>query len=426
MSAADPVRIFQEFATIDLTAKGRAEIVVSRGSFGEAYPLAGLAMEDYDDLFAEKLDLLLKLRADTHVTWRGRFRPSLHGQGVFPRPHEAKLPIWLGVGGTPQSFVRAGTLGLPLMVATIGGSFNRFRPLVDLYREAGRKAGHAPKALKVGVHAMGFVGDSDRGARDAFFSGWAHMFTEIGREHGNRRPFLHPDPDMHPRFWRRPRYSVPSKCSGRRSARSRLEGGAKHGLEAEARDLLGHDFCDPLPALDIHPVLDGRDTDGRKTRLCDLERLAHANDARCNYPLGSRNALLRCSSSNLKQLQRRDSFGLVLVLVALVQLLHLLRAHQRHQSLPRRAQSQQACGAHDGGEGLDGERPLFAVERVAVVPVPHNQIDRVFRQTRQCLHCWLDGIQERSAAHRREAQLHRFEAEAIALAFIALYEARLH
>ncbi|MDV2453253.1 LLM class flavin-dependent oxidoreductase [Xanthomonas hortorum] len=184
LSAADPVRIFQEFATIDLIAKGRAEIVVGRGSFGEAYPLFGFAMEDYDALFAEKLDLLLKLRADTHVTWRGRFRPPLQGQGVYPRPHQAKLPIWLGVGGTPQSFVRAGTLGLPLMVAIIGGGFGRFRPLVDLYREAGKKAGHAPETLKVGMHAMGFVGDTDRSARDAFFPGWAHMFTEIGRERG--------------------------------------------------------------------------------------------------------------------------------------------------------------------------------------------------------------------------------------------------
>ena len=184
LSATDPVRTFQEFATIDLISKGRAEIVVGRGSFGEAYPLFGFAMQDYDALFAEKLDLLLKLRETPSITWRGRFRPALTGQGVYPRPHQAKLPIWLGVGGTPQSFVRAGTLGLPLMIAIIGGSFDRFRPLVDLYREAGRKAGHAPEVLKVGVHAMGFVGDTDKSARDAFFPGWAHMFTEIGRERG--------------------------------------------------------------------------------------------------------------------------------------------------------------------------------------------------------------------------------------------------
>ncbi|KQT53753.1 luciferase [Aureimonas sp. Leaf454] len=184
LSAADPVRVFQEFATVDLIARGRAEIVVGRGSFGEAYPLFGLAMHDYDALFAEKLDLLLKLRDEPHPTWRGKFRAPLAGQGVFPRPHQASIPIWLGVGGTPQSFVRAGTLGLPLMVAIIGGSFERFRPLVDLYREAGRRAGHAPEALRVGVHAMGFVGETDAAAKDAFFPGWAHMFTEIGRERG--------------------------------------------------------------------------------------------------------------------------------------------------------------------------------------------------------------------------------------------------
>jgi probable LLM family oxidoreductase len=184
LSAVDPVRLFQEFATVDLIAKGRAEIVVGRGSFGEAYPLFGFAMQDYDALFAEKLDLLLQLRDETYVTWQGRFRPPLSGQGVFPRPHQKKIPIWLGVGGTPQSFARAEALGLPLMVAIIGGDFHRFRPLVDLYREAGRRAGHTPGALTVGVHAMGFVGDTDDAAKDAFFPGWAYMFTEIGRERG--------------------------------------------------------------------------------------------------------------------------------------------------------------------------------------------------------------------------------------------------
>lgn len=184
LSATDPVRTFQEFATVDLISKGRAEIVAGRGSFGEAYPLFGFAMEDYDALFAEKLDLLLKLRETTDITWRGRFRPPLTGQGVYPRPHQVKLPIWLGVGGTPQSFVRAGTLGLPLMVAIIGGTFDRFRPLVDLYRKAGEQAGHARVSLRVGIHAMGFVADTDEAAREAFFPGWSHMFTEIGRERG--------------------------------------------------------------------------------------------------------------------------------------------------------------------------------------------------------------------------------------------------
>lgn len=184
LSAADPVRVFQEFATLDLIAKGRAEIVVGRGSFGEAYPLFGLRMEDYDDLFVEKLDLLLQLRASTHVRWSGTHRPALTGQGIYPRPVQDQLPVWVGVGGSPNSFARAGMLGLPLMVAIIGGEFRRFRPLVDLYREAGRRAGHPPSRLRVGVHALGFVGATTSQAKDAFFPGWAQMFTTIGRERG--------------------------------------------------------------------------------------------------------------------------------------------------------------------------------------------------------------------------------------------------
>src|SRR5262245_25810227 len=171
LSAADPVRVFQEFATLDLIARGRAEIVVGRGSFVEAYPLFGLRLEDYDALFAEKLDLLLKLRGSTEVRWSGRFRPPLTGQGVHPRPHQQQLPIWVGVGGTPQSFARTGALGLPLMVAIIGGAFERFRPLGDLYREAGRRAGHRPEDLRVGIHAMGFVADTTAEAKDVFFPG---------------------------------------------------------------------------------------------------------------------------------------------------------------------------------------------------------------------------------------------------------------
>jgi alkanesulfonate monooxygenase SsuD/methylene tetrahydromethanopterin reductase-like flavin-dependent oxidoreductase (luciferase family) len=182
------VRVFQEFATLDLIAKGRAEIVVGRGSFAEAYPLFGFQMRDYDALFAEKLDLFLKLRETTRVTWEGRFRPALTGQGIFPRPHQHRLPVWLGVGGSPQSFVRAGMLGLPLMVAIIGGSFERFRPLVDLYRESGLRAGYSPEQLTVGVHAMGFIGETNSKAKDAFFPGWAHLTTEVGRERGWSAP----------------------------------------------------------------------------------------------------------------------------------------------------------------------------------------------------------------------------------------------
>lgn len=188
LSAADPVRVFQEFATLDLISEGRAEIVAGRGSSVEAYPLFGLRLEDYDALFAEKLDLLLKLRESTHPKWQGRFRPPLTGKGVFPRPHQQRLPIWVGVGGTPESFARAGALGLPLMVAIIGGSFERFRPLIDLYRDCGRRAGHSPESLIVGVHAVGFVGETAAQARDAFFPGWAYLVGTIGRERGWSAP----------------------------------------------------------------------------------------------------------------------------------------------------------------------------------------------------------------------------------------------
>src|SRR5580692_3636964 len=137
LSAADPVRVFQSFATLDLLSNGRAEIVVGRGSFTEAYPLFGLELQDYDELFEQKLELLLALRKEEHVTWQGRHRPALTGQGVYPRPVQNPLPLWIGVGGTPESFVRAGLLGLPLMVAIIGGQPARFRPLIELYRHAG-------------------------------------------------------------------------------------------------------------------------------------------------------------------------------------------------------------------------------------------------------------------------------------------------
>jgi probable LLM family oxidoreductase len=184
LSADDPVRVFQQFATLDLISQGRAEIVAGRGSFVEAYPLFGLDLEHYDSLFAEKLDLLLKIRAATHVHWSGRHRAALDGQGVFPRPLQTKLPIWLGVGGTPASFVRAGELGLPLMIAIIGGEPHRFRPLVDLYRRAGQKAGHPPGQLRVGLHMLGYVADTTQRAADEFFPGYARAFTEIGRERG--------------------------------------------------------------------------------------------------------------------------------------------------------------------------------------------------------------------------------------------------
>ena len=184
LSAADPVRMFQEFATLDLLSQGRAELVVGRGSSIEAFPLFGFKLEDYDSLFKEKLDLLLKIRDNEHVYWSGKYRPTLNGQGVYPRPVQNPLPIWIGVGGTPESFVRAGLLGLPLMVAVIGGETRRFRPLIDLYREAGRQAGHSPDKLKVGVHSLGYVAENTQEAVDDFYPGYAHTMTEIGKERG--------------------------------------------------------------------------------------------------------------------------------------------------------------------------------------------------------------------------------------------------
>ncbi len=184
LSAADPVRVFQEFATLDLISKGRAEIVVGRGSFTEAFPLFGFNIHHYDELFSEKLNLLLTIRDNEVVNWSGRFRPALNNQAIYPRPFQDKLPIWLGVGGTPASFVRAGTLGLPLMVAIIGGNTNRFRPLIDLYREAGAKAGHAPELLTVGLHSLGYVANSTQEAIEDYYPGYAETFTRIGKERG--------------------------------------------------------------------------------------------------------------------------------------------------------------------------------------------------------------------------------------------------
>ena len=184
LSAADPVRVFQEFATLDLISNGRAEIVAGRGSFVESYPLFGLKLEDYDDLFREKLELLLSIRDNTEVYWSGKHRAALTGQSVYPRPVQKQLPIWVGVGGTPASFARAGSLGLPLMVAIIGGEPHRFRPLIDLYRETGRRAGHSPEQLQVGLHLIGFLADTTAQAADEFFPGYAHTFTQIGKERG--------------------------------------------------------------------------------------------------------------------------------------------------------------------------------------------------------------------------------------------------
>jgi probable LLM family oxidoreductase len=184
LSSADPVRVFQNFSTLDLLSQGRAEMVVGRGSFIESFPLFGLKLEDYDSLFAEKLDLLLKIREYEHVHWSGKHRAALTGQGVYPRPVQNPLPIWLGVGGTPKSFARAGALGLPLMVAIIGGEPRRFRPLIDLYRETGKRFGHSPDQLKVGVHALGYVARTAQEAIDDFFPGYVRAFASVAKERG--------------------------------------------------------------------------------------------------------------------------------------------------------------------------------------------------------------------------------------------------
>lgn len=184
LSAADPVRVFQEFATVDLLSQGRAEIIAGRGSFIEAFPLFGYDLGDYDALFEEKLDLLLKIRNSENVTWSGRFRPALNGQGIYPRPVQNPLPIWIGVGGTPESFLRAGKLGLPLVVAIIGGETADFAPLVELYRKTYQRNGHPADKMKVGMHSLGYVAETSQEAADEFFPGYARAFTEVGKERG--------------------------------------------------------------------------------------------------------------------------------------------------------------------------------------------------------------------------------------------------
>ncbi|MBW3572298.1 MAG: LLM class flavin-dependent oxidoreductase [Gemmatimonadetes bacterium] len=184
LSSDDPVRVFQDFATLDLLSGGRAEIMAGRGSFIESFPLFGYDLDDYNELFEENLGLLLELRQDERVTWSGKHRAPLAGQGVYPRPLQEPLPVWIAVGGTPQSVVRAGTLGLPLALAIIGGEPERFGPLVELYREAGRRAGHDPARLSVGINSHAFIADTSPEAADAFYPSYAEVMTRIGRERG--------------------------------------------------------------------------------------------------------------------------------------------------------------------------------------------------------------------------------------------------
>lgn len=184
LSSDDPVRVFQDFATLDLISGGRAEIMVGRGSFIESFPLFGYDLEDYDALFEEKLGLLLELRERERVTWSGRFRPSLEGLAVYPRPVQRPIPVWVAVGGTPQSVVRAGRLGLPMALGIIGGAPERFKPLVDLYRESARRAGHDAEKLPVSINSHGYLADDAQQAADDTFPPFSATMSRIGRERG--------------------------------------------------------------------------------------------------------------------------------------------------------------------------------------------------------------------------------------------------
>ena len=184
LSSDDPVRVFQEFSTVDLLSGGRAEIMVGRGSFIESYPLFGYDLNDYDDLFAEKLGLLLKLRESERVTWQGQHRAALDDRGVYPRPVQSPIPVWIAVGGTPQSAVRAGALGLPMALAIIGGMPERFATFAELHREGARRAGKDPASLRLGINSHGLIADASQEAADTFFPPYAEVMTRIGRERG--------------------------------------------------------------------------------------------------------------------------------------------------------------------------------------------------------------------------------------------------
>src|SRR5687768_11403152 len=184
LSSDDPVRVFQDFATLDLLSGGRAEIMAGRGSFIESFPLFGQDLQDYDALFQENLELLLRIRESERVTWRGGHRAAIEDLGVYPRPLQEPLPVWIAVGGTPQSVVRAGTLGLPLALAIIGGQPERFAPLVDLYRDTAERAGHDPATLQVSINSHGFIAETSRAAADLAFPPYLDVMGRIGRERG--------------------------------------------------------------------------------------------------------------------------------------------------------------------------------------------------------------------------------------------------
>ncbi|RUY63871.1 LLM class flavin-dependent oxidoreductase, partial [Mesorhizobium sp. M7A.F.Ca.CA.001.05.1.1] len=184
LSSDDPVRVFQQFATLDLLSGGRAEIMAGRGSFIESFPLFGFNLEDYDELFAEKLDLLLAIRDSVKVTWSGNLRAPINDRGVYPRPFQDRLPVWIAIGGTPQSAARAGALGLPLALAIIGGEPARFAPLFDLYREAAKRAGSDPAGLATSINVHGFIAETTEQAADDFYGPQAEVMNRIGRERG--------------------------------------------------------------------------------------------------------------------------------------------------------------------------------------------------------------------------------------------------
>ena len=184
LSSDDPVRVFQDFATLDLISGGRAEIMAGRGSFIESFPLFGYELRDYDALFAEKLELLLTIRKNERVTWTGKHRAAIPGLPVYPRPVQDPLPVWIAVGGTPQSVVRAATLGLPMALAIIGGSPERFVPLIDLYRESARRAGHDPATMPVSINSHGFIADTAEQAAEDAFPPYFDVMGRIGRERG--------------------------------------------------------------------------------------------------------------------------------------------------------------------------------------------------------------------------------------------------
>ncbi|QPC89633.1 LLM class flavin-dependent oxidoreductase [Mesorhizobium sp. INR15] len=184
LSSDDPVRVFQQFATLDLLSGGRAEIMAGRGSFIESFPLFGYNLEDYDELFAEKLDLLLAIRDSVKVTWSGNLRAPINDRGVYPRPFQDRMPVWIAIGGTPQSAARAGALGLPLALASIGGEPARFAPLFDLYREAAKRAGSDPANLATSINVHGFIAETTEKAADDFYGPQAEVMNRIGRERG--------------------------------------------------------------------------------------------------------------------------------------------------------------------------------------------------------------------------------------------------